>query len=70
MADVATTSERLQKVRDAIDALVAGKIASYTVGSRSVTKVDLPSLEQLERRLAAQLVRERGHDTSFADFDR
>ncbi len=54
---MATTAERLQKVRDAIDTLV-GTGASVRLGDRQVTRADLTELRNLEKDLMAQLASE------------
>jgi len=57
---MASTSERLEKVRAAIDALIDGGVSQYSIGSRSVTKLDLPELMAMEEKLIERLERETG----------
>ena len=46
-------------VRAAIRAMVDDKASSYTIGTRTFTRIDLPDLIARESQLKAQLMRER-----------
>ena len=65
-----TDSALLEATRLAIDALTTGGASQYSIGGRSVTKLDLPALWQqvttLERRVAAAA----GGGASVATFGR
>jgi len=52
---MATPAERLQIVRDAIDALITGRVRSYTIAGRTVTYLDLKDLRAQEEMLAAEV---------------
>ena len=55
-----STSVRLQKVRDAIDALMdGGAVQSYEINGRQLSHYSLGQLMELERRLVSQLANER-----------
>lgn len=49
----------LDAVQAALRALVQGGAKSYTIGTRSMTKLDIPDLLALESRLKAMVKRER-----------
>ena len=59
---MATTAERLQKVRDAIDAILDKKLSGYSIstggGSRSTSYLSLTELREMEKELVAELAQE------------
>ena len=55
-----SASALLELIDAAIEALVTGGASSYSIGSRSVTKLDLDKLFQERRILQAQVSRESG----------
>lgn len=52
-------AQDLAAVQAAIRALVTSGAKSYTIGGRSLTKIDVPDLLLIESRLKAEVVRER-----------
>jgi hypothetical protein len=50
----------LSLIDSAIEALLTGGAQSYSIGSRSVTKLDLPSLMEEREGLLHQVQRESG----------
>lgn len=67
-----STSVRLQKVRDAIDALMdGGAVQSYEINGRQLSHYSLTQLMDLEKRLVKQLADEQsGGNTNFVRFGR
>lgn len=65
-----TTAERLEAVRDAIDAIVLGEVASSSIDGVSYTKLDIDKLQKLETVLERRLDRESGRTrrVSVANF--
>jgi len=55
---MATTASLLAQIDAAIEALLSGQHSSYSIGSRSVTRLDLNSLFDQRERLQRQLDRE------------
>jgi len=55
---MATSASLLALIEAAIEALLTGGASSYTIGSRSVTKLDLASLFEERRILQFQANRE------------
>jgi hypothetical protein len=55
---MATTASLLALIDTAIEALLTGGASSYSIGSRTVTKIDLPSLMSERRMLRSELARE------------
>ena len=55
---MATPSSLLAQIDAAIDALLTGGASSYSIGSRSVTSLDLPTLFEQRRMLQAEVDRE------------
>jgi hypothetical protein len=53
------TAARLASVSDAIDALVSGRVAEYTIGERRFTYLKLGELREMEKDLRAQLAAEQ-----------
>lgn len=66
-----STETRLQKVRDAIDALMdGGAVQSYEINGRQLSHYSLGQLMELERRLISQLANEKqGNSTNFVRFE-
>lgn len=50
----------LDQIEQAITALLTGGASSYSIGSRTVTKLDLSQLMQERRMLQIQVQREAG----------
>lgn len=57
---MASSAELLALIDSAIDALLTGGASSYSIGNRSVTKLDLPALMTERRMLLTQVQRETG----------
>lgn len=57
---MASAASLLTQIDAAIEALLTGGASSYSIGSRSVTKLDLASLFEERRMLQNQVVRESG----------
>lgn len=57
---MASTASLLAQIESAIEALLTGGASSYSIGARSVTKLDLKSLFEERRILQQQVVRESG----------
>ncbi len=55
-----SASSLLTQVEAAIEALLTGGASSYSIGSRSVTKLDLDQLFAERRMLQAEVQRESG----------
>lgn len=55
---MATPSSLLAQIDAAIEALLTGGASSYSIGSRSVTSLDLPTLFEQRRMLQAEVDRE------------
>ena len=68
---MATSASLLAQVEAAIEALLTGGASSYSIGSRSVTKLDLAELFKQRDMLAIAASREAGHSPfSLAKFGR
>lgn len=66
---MATAAERLQVVRDTIDAiLTGGAIQSHSINGRDVTKYSLSELMQLERKLERDVNAGKGLQRNLARF--
>ena len=67
-----STATRLQKVRDAIDALMdGGAVQSYEINGRQLSHYSLAQLMDLERRLISQLANEQTDNaTNYVRFVR
>ncbi len=65
-----TTTIRLQKVRDAIDALMdGGAVQSYEISGRQLSHYSLSQLMDLEKRLMTQLANEQsGGSSNYVRF--
>jgi hypothetical protein len=57
---MATATSLLAQIDAAIEALLTGGASSYSIGNRSVTKLDLGDLFQQRRLLQMQAQRESG----------
>lgn len=57
---MATTTSLLSQIDAAIEALLTGGAASYSIGSRTVTALDLATLFEQRNILQAQVDRESG----------
>jgi hypothetical protein len=66
-----STATRLQKVRDAIDALMdGGAVQSYEINGRQLSHYSLAQLMDLEKRLLAMVNSERSdQSTNFVRFE-
>ena len=67
-----STTVRLQKVRDAIDALMdGGAVQSYEINGRQLSHYSLTQLMDLEKRLVKHLADEQSSgNTNFVRFGR
>jgi hypothetical protein len=57
---MATPSSLLAQIDAAIEALLTGGVSSYSIGSRTVTTLDLKALFEQRRILQAEADRESG----------
>ena len=57
---MATSASLLALIDAAIESLLTGGAASYSIGSRTVTKIDLPKLMEERRHLLIAAQRENG----------
>jgi cobalamin biosynthesis protein CobD/CbiB len=57
---MATATSLLAQIDAAIEALLTGGASSYSIGNRSVTKLDLGDLFEQRRLLQMQVQRESG----------
>jgi hypothetical protein len=57
---MASPSSLLAQIDAAIEALLTGGASSYSIGARSVTKLDLKDLFEQRRMLQAEVARESG----------
>jgi hypothetical protein len=62
---MATATSLLAQIDAAIEALLIGGAASYNIGSRSVTSLDLPTLFEQRRMLQLESDRESGDGSMF-----
>lgn len=67
---MATSASLLAQIEAAIEALLTGGASSYTIGSRSVTKLDLATLFEERRLLAFQVNRESSGGFRLAKMKR
>lgn len=67
---MATSADLLAQVEAAIEALLTGGASSYSIGQRSVTKLDLATLFQQRNMLQMQVQRESGSAFSLAKMGR
>jgi len=57
---MATAASLLALIDSAIEALLTGGASSYSIGARTVTKLDLSQLLEERRQLQIQVQRETG----------
>jgi hypothetical protein len=57
---MATAASLLAQIDAAIEALLTGGASQYSIGSRTVTKLDLDSLFEQRKQLQHQVNRESG----------
>jgi hypothetical protein len=57
---MASSASLLSQINAAIEALLTGGASSYSIGNRSVTKLDLPALMSERRMLLTEVQRETG----------
>jgi hypothetical protein len=62
---MATATSLLAQIDAAIEALLTGGASSYSIGSRSVTSLDLPTLFEQRRMLQMEADRESGSGSMF-----
>ena len=68
---MATAASLLTQIDTAIEALLTGGASSYSIGARSVTKLDLAQLFDERRLLKAEVEREsRGSAFTLAKMQR
>lgn len=67
---MATTASLLSQIESAIEALLTGGASNYTIGNRSVTKLDLADLMEQRRILQSELDREIRGTARLAKFQR
>lgn len=67
---MATTASLLSQIESAIEALLIGGASNYTIGNRSVTKLDLADLMEQRRILQSELDREIRGTARLAKFQR
>lgn len=67
---MASASSLLALIDAAIEALLEGGAASYSIGSRTVTKLDLGKLLEERRKLAIAASRESGGGISLSKLSR
>lgn len=67
---MATTASLLAQIEAAIEALLTGGASSYSIGSRSVTKLDLADLFEQRNLLLSQVSRETSGAFSLAKMGR
>ena len=67
---MATSADLLAQVEAAISALLVGGASSFSIGLRSVSKLDLATLFQQRNMLQMQVQRESGSAFSLAKMGR
>ena len=67
---MASNSELLTQIEAAIEALLTGGASSYSIGSRSVTKLDLADLFEQSRLLLMAVDRETNGAIRLAKLGR
>lgn len=67
---MATAASLLAQIDTAIEALLTGGHESYTIGNRSVTKLDLSDLFEQRRILKTEVERESGGGIRLAKMMR
>jgi hypothetical protein len=64
------TATLLAQVEAAISALLTGGASSYSIGNRSVSKLDLAALMDQRNKLTRQLERESGNGITLGKMSR
>jgi hypothetical protein len=64
------TATLLAQVEAAISALLTGGASSYSIGNRSVSKLDLAALMDQRNKLTRQLERESGNGITLGKISR
>ncbi len=67
---MASAASLLAQIDAAIEALLTGGASSYSIGSRSVTKLDLSQLFEERRMLQKEVQRETSGTFSLAKLSR
>jgi hypothetical protein len=67
---MATAASLLAQIDSAIEALLTGGASSYSIGARTVTKLDLKDLFNERRLLQTQIERDNGGGLRVAKFQR
>lgn len=67
---MATAASLLSQIDAAIESLLTGGAESYSIGNRTVTKLDLGDLLEQRYKLQAQVERESGGGFRLAKFQR
>ena len=67
---MATYASLLALIDSAIEALLTGGASSYSIGNRSVTKLDLPALMEERRQLLSAVDRESNGGIRLAKIGR
>lgn len=67
---MATAASLLALIDSAIEALLTGGVESYSIGSRSVTKLDLADLFAQRNLLQSQVERENSSGIRLAKIQR
>jgi hypothetical protein len=62
---MASAASLLAQIDAAIEALLTGGASAYSIGSRSVTSLDLPTLFEQRRMLQMEADRESGSGSMF-----
>lgn len=65
-----TDAALLQSVRDAIDAIVSGRVQSYRLGERNFTYLELSELRAMESDLGARVAKASTGGVAYASFGR
>jgi hypothetical protein len=67
---MATAASLLSQIDAAIESLLTGGAESYSIGNRTVTKLDLGDLLEQRYKLQTQVERESGGGLRLAKFQR
>lgn len=65
-----SASQHVELIDSAIQDVLAGRASSYSIGNRSVTKLDIKALYDERRKWAAQADRESGGTFRLAKIGR
>lgn len=63
-----TAAEELALINTAIESILTGKVQSYTINGRAVTRLDLADLWQRKKELEAAVARESSGSFLLARF--